>query len=412
MNITKSAKIRNISIKKHFSSFFYTVSLFLRRLSSALIVFLLARYITVNEFGLYTSFLNIAGILLLITNFGFNEFLLVKSKNNKKDVHDSIHGFILLSILLFLVIIICSLFFNINNKFFLILILVKVFLENQIGIILLTYFQSINDLKFVSITNILYSILIIFAALISNLLKLNLEIFLIINIFIAFLIAFVQLIIIKVNLLAYLKKFLYFLKTLDKSLIYFGFVMITVALYMQTPSLIVSCFLPKDEVAIYFAAYNISSILLLISVSQLQKILPKLISFNITNIGNLIKSNLISISIINLIIIIIFIAFGKQFLLLIYSDSLYLKSYTILLVLSGSNFFQSINGILATLLTARGFQKQKLIFQIEFIIFGLILAFILINKFGAVGAALTYLLMYVYGIIRYLIFIKKRVLLW
>lgn len=84
--MTTAIKKLNTLLRHIFRNNLYTISLYIRKLAAAIVIFCLARYLPVSEYGLYSSYTNIAGVLLLITNFGFNEYIIVSSKSKLKPV--------------------------------------------------------------------------------------------------------------------------------------------------------------------------------------------------------------------------------------------------------------------------------------------------------------------------------------
>ena len=75
--------------------------------------------------------------------------------------------------------------------------------------------------------------------------------------------------------------FIRYFKMLDKSI--FAYVGVTVAyyLYSQVSSLFVSTTQPKEEAALYFAAFTIANIVNLILNAQIAKIMPDLIILDV-----------------------------------------------------------------------------------------------------------------------------------
>jgi hypothetical protein len=67
---------------------------------------------------------------------------------------------------------------------------------------------------------------------------------------------------------------------LDRSILYYGLVTLVMLTFSQIPSLTVSIFMSKEIAALYFAAFNIASILLLFSAAQIQQIMPEMIKQN------------------------------------------------------------------------------------------------------------------------------------
>lgn len=395
-------------VKKLFIKNIYTISLYTRRIASAIIIFFLARYLSITEYGLYSSYANITSILLLIANFGFNEYILVSSKNKLNKVKRKLSFFLIFSTFTVFVLLVLSSFIKMDNNFIFSLILIKAYLDNTFFSLILTYYQSANKFFHISLINIIYSFGLITISIISYIFHLQLKFFLLLCILLGCLNFIYSSITAKLHYFSVIRKFKQYYKIIDKKLIYFGLVMVTALIYSQLPSLYVSLFISKEQAALYFASYNIFSILLLISASQVQQIMPNMINASSKNLLNYIKKNIIYITIINIAILIFLIFFGKTLLILIYSKTEYIKSYTTLIIGAIGNIFMSAGGILACFMTSKGFQKNKFYFQIEFILITILLIIIL-NPLKIKGAVLAYALISLYAFMRYLRFMIKKI---
>ena len=131
----------------------FTLSNLLKRGSNYFLLVLLARTIPVSVFGTYSAYINIIGVLLLVTNFGFSEYLLVNSEDNRLLKINS-SNFLQVSFLLFIILFIGLCFFPKDDSILAALVLIKIFLETSIYNILLAYYQVEKKLKIMSITNI------------------------------------------------------------------------------------------------------------------------------------------------------------------------------------------------------------------------------------------------------------------
>lgn len=58
------------------------MSLYTRTIAGTLILFVIARYLSVYDFGLFTSYKNIAIFWFMFANLGFADYILVSSKAN------------------------------------------------------------------------------------------------------------------------------------------------------------------------------------------------------------------------------------------------------------------------------------------------------------------------------------------
>ena len=92
-----------------FRNQFYTVSLFSRQLSGTIVLLLIARYLSVYDFGLFSSYKSIAAFCLLFANLDFDMYILVSSKANKNEVRLKIASFLLNAFLIISFVILSSL---------------------------------------------------------------------------------------------------------------------------------------------------------------------------------------------------------------------------------------------------------------------------------------------------------------
>ena len=119
-----------LSILKHIlKNNFYAISLYARQIAGTLVLFLIARYLTVYDYGLFSSYKNIATFILMFANMGFNEYILVSTKANVNNVRLKISLFMLNAIFIAIMCDICSLFFKIDNHLLFILIVLRTFFD-------------------------------------------------------------------------------------------------------------------------------------------------------------------------------------------------------------------------------------------------------------------------------------------
>ena len=71
-------------IKKILNSQLYAFSLYIRQIAGTIILFIIARYLSVYDYGLFSSYKNIATFCLMFANLGFADYILVSSKANTK----------------------------------------------------------------------------------------------------------------------------------------------------------------------------------------------------------------------------------------------------------------------------------------------------------------------------------------
>ena len=367
---------------KHFlKSQFYPLSLYARQIAGTIVILFLGRYLSVYEYGIFSSYKTLATFWLLFANIGYNEYILVSSQNIIREVRLKISLFIINAILVLLCIAIGSLFFHIESHFLFTLILLRTFFDSIFFAIALPYFQASKKFHIISCVNIFYSIAMILITLVSYKFNFSLTEFLTLNIGLG-IFNFIQVsYYAKINYLLAFKYIKRLLNMLDKSIFAYIGVVLCSYLYMQIPSLYSSVFIKKEEAALYFSAFTIASIISLLIIAQVQKMVPEMIKASVDKIKLIIKSNMKFIICINLAIFIFFVFFGKFILKLLYNKEYYTNAYILLLILTLSNISIAIASIYGAYITASGNQHIKIKMQIEAILISIIIL-ILLNKYG------------------------------
>ena len=356
MNITK--KINNI-----FKNNLYALSLYARQIAGTLVLFIIARYLSVYDYGVFSSYKAIAGFILTFACLGYNEYILVSSQNNVRMVTQKIALFMINAFLIVAGTILVSLFTPIDFRLIFILVVIRAFFDSTFFALILPYFQASKKLNTIGVINIIYSIFVMLIAILSYLLKLSLLKFLILSCFIG-LINFVQCsFYAKINYLWVILKPIHYLKLLDKSI--WGYIGVIVAflLYSQIPSLFVSTYLSKEDAALYFSSFTIASVI----------------------------NNFKFIMSINTIIFIVFAIVGRQLLQLIYGQEYYSNGNLLLLIFTISNISLALANIYGAYITASGNQHLKVQYQAISIVIS-ILTLCFTYKLGIYSAALAYFL--------------------
>ena len=386
----------------------YAMSLYSRQIAGTVVLLFIARYLSVYDYGIFSSYKTICMFCLMFANLGFSDYILVSSNNIVKEVQVKIGIFIIGAITLTSITAIISTFLNLESKIIFILVLLRTFFDNTFLNLMLPYFQSSKKFNIISYVNIFYSLATIIIAIISYFFKLTLVKFLIISIVLG-LFNFIQVSFYsKINYLLSIKYYKKLLRKIDNKI----FIYITVTLcwyfYNQLPSLYSSSFITKEQAALFFSAFTIANIISLFLSAQVQKMLPELISTTKEKVIKILNNNLKLILAINISILIFFVVFGKYTLKLIYSKPYYMEAYPILLILTIANISISIAAIYGTYITACGKQKLKIKMQFEAIII-CIISLIIFYKFGILSASIAYLVSSTHIGIRY--YLKTKQLL-
>ncbi len=381
----------------------YALSLYARQIAGTLILFVIARYLLVYDFGLFSSYRNIAVFCLMFANLGYADYILVSSKANTKEVKLKIALFMQNAIILSFLYIICSLFFKLESHLLFALIIIRTFFDTTFFGLILPFFQSEKKFLQIAVINIIYAVFITLIAGISYTLKLSLIKFLLLNILLGS-INFIQCsYYAKINYLIVFKYFHKIFKMLDKEI--FSYIGVTIAfyLYAQIPSLFVSLTQKKENAAIYFAAFTIASVVGLLITAQSQKMVPDMINASAIKIKIIIKENLKFILRITTLLFLLFVLLGKQILLLLYGQNYYANAYFILLILMLGNICVAIAAVFGTYITASGNQRKKIPMQLK-ATFCTILGITIFYKFGIYAAVIAYLFASIYTAFQYTIF--------
>ena len=393
-------------VKNIISNNLYPISLYARQIAGTLILFIIARYLSVYDFGLFSSYKNIATFCFMFANLGFAEYILVSSKANVKEVKLKISLFLLNAISIGVLIALGSTFFHLDSHILFWLVVIRTFFDGTFFALILPYFQATKTFNVIAKINIVYAIFIALIAVIAYIFKLTLTKFLVLNIILGF-INFIQCsYFAKINYFLVFNHLKRFCKMVDKSIWAYVGVSIAYFLYAQIPSLYVSTYLPKEQAALYFSAFTIAAVIGLLIAAQVQKMMPDLINNNIDNIKLILKNNLKTMLIITSGLFIFMLLFGKILLLLLYGQNYYINAYPILLILMFGNICVAEAAVYGAYITASGNQKRKIPMQLEATSLT-VLGLIILHKFGIYGAAISFLFAAIYISYRYTTLLLK-----
>lgn len=364
----------------------------LRQGLSFLTNLLLARALLPEEYASYVTYYNFSLYIVLAANFGFSEYMLVKS-NQQTTIERYLAFFLLISISIFTASLSVVSFFDANPLFF--LVLFKVFLENILPELLLPWYQKTSNFKKLTAINFTFSAFSIVMLLALLAFNISLELFISGSVAISLVIMGYQLI----NILdkSDFPSWSSGRQMVGSDLINYGLNYITIPIYMRLVPFVVVIILKGKDVAEFNLAFTISSAALILSMSQIKIILPKLITD--PDPSQEAFKNIKSLSAINLAILVMFVLLGKMFIQMAFGNT-YEKLYLLTILLLFLNFLQSVSGLLAAILVAKKYQKQKLKIQLEVIAVSVCTSTLFITLWGIYGAVLAVGLMYVHVIIR------------
>ena len=394
--------LRNI-----FNNQLYAISLYARQIAGSLILFIIARYLSVYDFGLFSSYKNIAVFWFMFANLGFSNYIIVSSKANVNEVRLEISLFLSNAVLVTFLIGFGSTFFKFEDHFLFWLVVIRTFFDGTFFALILPYFQAAKKFNRIAMINIIYAVCITIIALISYIFKLSLVKFLILNIILGF-INFIQCsYFAKINYLLVLKHIKRFWLMIDKNILTYMGATIATYLYVQIPSLYVSTYIiDKQQAALYFSASTIAAIVGILIMAQTQKMVPEMIKCSISDIKKIINKNLIFILVITCSIFIFMLFFGKIILPLLYGQNYYANAYPVLLILTLGNICVGEANVYGAYIVASDNQKRNISMLLETTIITFISLFLL-HKYGIYGASISFLLSAIYILYRYRSFTLK-----
>ncbi|UAM98219.1 oligosaccharide flippase family protein [Polaribacter litorisediminis] len=386
----------------------FTFSNLLKRGSNYLLLILLARSMPLTLVGTYSAYINAFSLVLLISNFGFSEYLLVNSGSKKKLKFNSIF-FLELSLLIFFVILILTSLIPLQNKVLAMLILIKLYFETSVYNMILSFFQVKQKIFIVAAINLISASLIVVILGVSFFFNQDITTYLtgIITVHIMVYIYFLNQI--KVPFLR-VKELTYHLKKIFKDLKYYGFSMVSTPLYLMIPTVAGSFLLSPEVLAKYQVAYSISNILLLVSVSQIQVGYVEFLDAqnNSRKLKKVLKKFALRVFGINAVFLVFCVLFGKKLLLIVFDKEAYLESFTPLVYLLFINIICMFSSLLAVIMVLKKDQKLKTKYHIEFIMISTIFGIILTYYFGVNGLIAAYFILYVYSFFRYFFYVKRK----
>ena len=160
----------------------YAISLYSRQIAGTLILFIIARYLPVYDFGLFSSYKSIATFCFMLANFDYSNYILVSSNANVKQVKLKISLFLLNAIIVGILIAIGSSFFKLDSHILFCMVVIRTFFDGTFFALILPYFQATKTFNTIAKINIFYASCISLIAIISYIFKLSLYKFLILNI--------------------------------------------------------------------------------------------------------------------------------------------------------------------------------------------------------------------------------------
>ncbi len=390
-------------LRKIFETNFYALSLYARQISGNLAIILIARYMAVYDYGLFSSYRSIAIFVLLFANLSFADYILVSSKAKIAEVKLKLSLFLVYALCITLFIALFSLFFNFESHLLFILVLLRTFFDVTFFKLVLPYFQASKKFNVIAWINMIYSLCVMIIAGISFALKLSLQSYLIFNVILG-VINFIQCsCYTKLNYFLLFNNFKRILKKIDKKIMDFIGITVGTYLYSQIAPLFISTMIEKEQAALYFSSFTIANIVMLLISAQTQKMVPEMIKNTVPNIKTILNKNLKMIMIITNLLFIFMVFFGKIILKLVYGQDYYTNGYCVLLILMISNIALAESSIYGAYIVSSNNVNKVLpiLLQTSGIT---ILALLILKDFGIHGAAISFLLASIYLAYKYTTF--------
>ena len=152
----------------------YPISLYCRQIAGTVILLFLARFLSVHDYGVFTSYKAQAAFWLLFANLGFNEYIIVSSQKNIRDVQLKIGLFILNAIGIVALVSLGTFCFHLESHYIFILVLIRTFFDGVFFSLALPYFQAAKKFEIISYVNMLYSIVLVLLTIVAFILKFSL----------------------------------------------------------------------------------------------------------------------------------------------------------------------------------------------------------------------------------------------
>jgi len=378
-----------------------------------------ARYLGPANYGILAFALALNGIFGVIANFGLDPLTVREVARNKnlagKYLANGIVLKLLFGCLTFLIVFVVVNLLGYPEITKKVVYLITIFtILGGINNLFYSIYQAFEKMEFISIGQILKSVLLLVFAIVG--IKFNFDV-----VYFALIYLLANLIILIYNIIVTLWKFLKprigfdfeFWKSVLNEAWPFALSSVFVGMYYYTDSVMVGTLKGDFDVGIYNAAYRLSSIFLYIPQLYSLIIFPILSKKYITDLEKfrlisllytwIIGSLGVFISIVGYLLapILILIVYGEKYILSI-------PVFKILIISIGLSYFTYPLGLI---LDASNYQKINMYIMFFSIILNAFLNFIFINFYGVVGAAMaTLITRFIFLISRYLVVKYKKLI--
>jgi O-antigen/teichoic acid export membrane protein len=350
--------------------------MFSRLVSGFLLMFILARYLSLKDFGLFTFSLVVSGMIVLIIEYGYSIKLLKDTSKYKNKISELTSNSVVIKIILLLLIFLIFLSFYFLNLYtnyelyiFLLMMLSAIF--NSFANHFLIPFRSIDrfdvEAKYVFLNNIMLFVLISGLAIYTKQLELVIYGF-----------VFVKLIYMSLTFFLFQNKFGFKFSKINlyeelKNGFPFAVHIAVGAFYLNVDTLILKQYIPIEDIGIYQAGLKLLGALTIIMAIINNVLLPKLTSLRENNknsfINLVVQFNYISIFV-GLIIVIVINIFNREVIMFIFGENFmelnqYIFLFSIIIFL---RYFGVVYGILLTISDNQKIRTYGVVFTLFFII--------------------------------------------
>jgi len=372
---------------------FSIASLLSRIVSGSVVYIVLARVMSLDDFGLLSFGATLAGLITVIAEFGFS--LMAQRDIPQKRFDFSAYVFNTFiqkfgfSALALIGGILYLLFFYSGLNVTIGIIFVINAIVTSGNMYFFAVFRAKNMFKIESWLAMLYSVILVIIVLLYFWLKTDL-LFIVYGLLFARFLQFIVLVFIflrKFNLSYKIDNTIQ--KYLFKNSFSFGTHYIIGIFYFSIDNQMIAYYSGNEQLAIYQAFFKIVLILLMINSLLESVFLPYLSSMfrngnrNFNNIAKLINKVIVSLG---LLLFVFFVLFASDIITLLYSDK-YLPALVITLPLAFVLLFRIISTVYSVVLTISDNQNLRVITVFVSLVVNVVLNFIFIPKYGFVGAA-------------------------
>lgn len=375
----------------------------------------LARYLGVEGFSVWSIALSITGIFGIFADLGLGTLMIREIARDKSITNKYISNTALMKVFLsFLTFGLIALTVNIFGyaeivKNVTYILALSIVISAFIGV-LTAVFQANEKMEYISISNILSSIIMVLGTVIMIYYKLNLIFFASLSVISSglILVFIVTMYIWKFSLPKFEIDFSFWKSTLNEAWP-FGIIAISTTLYVYIDSIMLSLMAGNDAVGIYNAAYKLIFVLLIIPSVFFTAMFP-VMSQHFNSAKNLLKmeyeTSFKYLCVFSIFIFTYGFVFADKMILSIFGNG-YLQSIDVLQILMFSIPLIFLNALFGNILPAVNKQRVIMIVTVGTATFNVLLNIILIPKFSYIGASIAIVLTESLGFTIMFLFISK-----